>query len=128
MARAVAYIECLDNLPRAGVDHRDRSGILRSDVNEFSIRTRRHAFRFIADLHRLQDFPLRNIDDACATNVFVGCVQKRPVFTEIELLRIRACIDDPYDLILRNIENTDSIRGLVGRRKLAFINAWSGDR
>src|SRR4029077_12530697 len=74
------------------------------------------------------DLSSGDIDEAGFGVVFVGDNDGASIGREVEIFRIRTTLDGTNKLVLLDIEDANAIGTLVGRRKLAFVDARSGER
>ncbi len=59
--------------------------------------------------------------------VFVGDIELLAIFADVEVFRVGAAVNDSEKLVLTDIEDSDAIGALVGRRKSALIDTGAGD-
>ncbi len=60
-------------------------------------------------------------------DVFVGDVELLAVLADVEVLGIGAAGDDLDELSLRDVEDSDAVGALVGRRQGALVDVGTGD-
>src|SRR5271168_5250000 len=120
-------LERLDDLARHRIKHGNGSSLFGRDPDLLAVRGYLHAFRLCPKRQRLNHVPRGNVDDADGRYVLVRNIKLRAILADIEVLRIRAAMNGADNLVLRNIEDSDSIGGLVGRRERALIHVWPSD-
>ena len=114
-------------LPAYGIKYRDSSSFLGSDPDVLPVRRYFDAFRLCAHRNRLGYGARRDVDDADRCLVFVRCVKLLSILADVEVFRIGAAGNGAHNFPLRNVEDTDSISSLVGRRKGALIDVGPGN-
>src|SRR5579885_3825008 len=118
----------LQNFTRIGVEHRDGSAFLRCHIDQFSVGRNFDPLRLSADLRGFQYRSRSNVHHAYRGIILVRNVELRSVLAYVKILRIGTSLDDSNNLLLRDVENTDTIRALIGRRQSALIDIRTGDR
>ena len=103
----------LQNLPRHRVQHADGPDLLRSHIDQLSVRSHFHAFGLFSDLRRFDHCAGSNVHYAHRRVILVRNKKLRAIFTDIEILRVRSRLENAHNFVLSDIENPDAIGGVV---------------